>query len=1220
MKLKHQTRILGGLMVALLLVLALGTSALAAGGPPPLPAFYSGTVVDDGGSLVTTGKIKAYIEGVLKGEQDLGNGTFTYLTVDAGDTALSGKTVTFKIEVNGIEYLASSIPTINWYTSDIKEDLVVRASVPSIIHVTGVSVSPSSLILTAGGAAGNLTATVSPSNASNNTVTWQSSNPAVAAVSNGVVTPLTAGSATITVVANDGGASAACVVTVNAPVVPVTGVSVSPTSLNLTAGGAAGNLTAVVSPSNATNKTVTWQSSNQAVATVSNGSVTPLAAGSATITATTADGAYTATCTVTVIAASVPVTGVSLSPASLNLTVGGAGGSLTATVSPSNASNKALTWLSSNPAIATVSNGVVSPVTAGNAVITVTTVDGSFTATCTVTVTAASVPVSGVSLSPTSLNLTAGGAGSTLTATVSPANASNKTVSWSSSNPAVATVANGIVTPIAPGNAVITVTTVNGGYTASCTVTVTSASIPVTGVSLSPISLNLAAGGATGVLTATVSPANASNKAVTWQSSNPGVASVSNGVVTPLSQGSTVITVITADGSYSAACSITVSSAQVPVTAVTLIPTLLPLQVGDTATLTVVFTPVNATNKAVSWASSDPSVAYVSGGVVTGLKAGAAAITVTTADGNKTAICDVTVQAPVVPRLVVASPVIHEAASNDGKISEKQIVTLYNGLFDDSISTSDVIVNNLPAGLAYSAVRLSGTMGSQLEVTFLGKATNHSSSNNVNNVSVTVNASKIVTGAPTNLTSNTFTIAFSDPPPILVNGVSLNYSSLNMTQGGPTVTLVATVTPANATNKAVTWQSSNPAVATVSSGVVTPVGAGTAVITVLTVDGSFSATCVVNVIPVQTAVTSVSLSQSNLTMPIGGSATLTATVNPANASNKAVMWSSSNPGVAEVNSAGLVTAISAGNAVIIVTTVDGGKTATCAIAVSYPAVTVSPGASSSPVGQQISIILSSTGITNPEYQLWVQSSQDGTWSNLGEYNSINVYSITRNVPGTYNLMAFAKSQGADFSSAVTSASVAVTFTKPLAVSALTVSGPNGNQPVGTNATFVASATDVGGTPVYQFWVHDQTGWKAVRDYSTNNSFTLSNMQKGSYTVAVYALDQSDVASGNWSAAYYQVFVLNVGSSVVLTAPASVVSGNMVNLTATADGLTGVVYQFWYQGPDATWHSSGGYQTSSSYSFMATTKGAYKATVYAKDLYAPSTSQFAVTAVKAFNCI
>ena len=172
------------------------------------------------------------------------------------------------------------------------------------------------------------------------------------------------------------------------------------------------------------------------------------------------------------------------------------------------------------------------------------------------------VPVTGVSLNTSTLNLIEGGTG-TLIATVLPDNATNKKVTWSSNAPGVATVdSSGKVTAVAPGTATITVTTEDGNKTATCAVTVTAATVPVTGVTLSQTQASLYCNRTpnTLALTARVAPDNATNKAVNWTSSDSAVATVDqNGVVTAVAPGTAVITATAADGrGASASCTVTV--------------------------------------------------------------------------------------------------------------------------------------------------------------------------------------------------------------------------------------------------------------------------------------------------------------------------------------------------------------------------------------------------------------------------------------------------------------------------------------------------------------------------------------------------------------------------------------------------------------------------------------------------------------------------------------
>ena len=340
---------------------------------------------------------------------------------------------------------------------------------PQTVSVASVSVSPTSVTLTEGESKA-LSATVSPADATDKSVSWTSSAPDVASVtSSGNVTALKAGSATITVKTTDGGKTATCSVTVQAKVIAVTQVSLDVKTKELVEGESF-TLKATVTPDNATDKTVTWTSSAPDVAPVdANGKVTAVKAGSATITVTTKDGGKTATCTVTVKA---HVASVSLSKTATTLYEGETE-TLTATIVPDNATDKTVTWTGSAPDVATVdANGKVTAVKVGTATITVTTNDGGKTATCTVTVKA---HVTSVSLDKTTLTLTAGES-ETLTATIAPENADDKSVTWTSSAPDVATVdANGKVTAVKAGVATITVTTNDGGKTATCAVTVQAA-------------------------------------------------------------------------------------------------------------------------------------------------------------------------------------------------------------------------------------------------------------------------------------------------------------------------------------------------------------------------------------------------------------------------------------------------------------------------------------------------------------------------------------------------------------------------------------------------------------------------------------------------------------------------------------------------------------------------------------------------------------------------
>ena len=385
-----------------------------------------------------------------------------------------------------------------------------------------------------------LSATVTPADVAE-PVTWTSSNEEVASVSDGRVTGVNAGKATITAAIGD--KSASCDVTV---LIPSEGVTISKTELYLKKGEWE-QLTATVTPEDATDK-LEWSSSNDAVAPVTpEGRVTAVGGGEAVITAKA--GNMSATCKVRV---SVPVTSVSVKPESATLYVGGESLALQATVLPEDADIKEVVWESGNTAVATVdANGKVSPVAEGTAVITAAAKGTDKSASCTVTVTYKDVE--SVTVSPSTMSLYIGEKGS-LTATVQPEYAKDKTVTWASADESIATVSqNGQVTAVAIGTVEITATA--GQKTGKCTVNVISRLVTSVTLDKSSLSMTLFTNEK---LTATVTPNNAEDGNVEWTSSDPEVASVDeNGNVSSLKPGTTVITAKA--GNYSASCNVTVN-------------------------------------------------------------------------------------------------------------------------------------------------------------------------------------------------------------------------------------------------------------------------------------------------------------------------------------------------------------------------------------------------------------------------------------------------------------------------------------------------------------------------------------------------------------------------------------------------------------------------------------------------------------------------------------
>ena len=491
----------------------------------------------------------------------------------------------------------------------------------------------------------------------------------------------------------------------------------------------------------------------------------------------------------------VRVESVSLSQSTAEMLIGESV-QLSATVLPSNATDKTVIWASSKQSVATITeSGRVTAIAEG--VSTITASASGKSATCMVTVSKGYVAVSSVTLNKQTLSLEKG-ASETLSATVLPADATNKTVTWTTSNSSIANVdQSGKVTAIGGGSATITAKADN--QTATCTVAVT---VPVTSISLDRESLTLEEEGTT-VLVATIEPADATDKSITWSSSNTAIVTVDNaGKVTAVKEGSAVITAKA--GAKEAKCAVTVQKKVIPVSSITLSKNTLSLVKGASETLMATVSPEDATDKTVTWSSSNAEVASVDeNGKVTAKASGEAIITAKA--GEKSATCTVTVIVPV-------------------------------------------------------------------------------------------------------------------------ESISLNTNTLSLVKG-ESATLTATVKPDDASDKTVTWGSTNSDVAEVDQqGKVVAKSSGKATIT--SSAGGKTASCTVSVtVPIE----SITLNKTALELYEGKSEVLIATIKPDDATDSKVTWGSSNTGVATVDEEGKVTAIAAGETNIIA--MAGGKTATCKVVV-----------------------------------------------------------------------------------------------------------------------------------------------------------------------------------------------------------------------------------------------------------------------------------------------
>lgn len=545
----------------------------------------------------------------------------------------SSNDVIFSISANGMS-TANHYGTVQISATNADCSCICRKTVQVYDHTTGISISENVIRLKIGEKT-TLIGNTLPIGTTDGMLTWKTDDEKVAVVNqDGIVTAVGRGICNITISAVDGDYNASCQVTV---LQSVEALTIEKHALSLKVGEAE-TIYAQITPTSADNKTITWSSSNNQVATVDdNGNVQALKAGEAWIKAISVDNAEAKdSCKVTVIQ---PVTGVAISLEDYTFDYTGESIQLVATVLPEDASNKEVRWSSSNENVCIVQNGLVTAIAAGTATITVTTVDGNYTANCIIKVIQHVTKVE-VNKSDISLKVAES---EHLTATVSPANAENKNLVWSSSNNQVATVdANGNVQALKAGEAWIKAVSVdNTEAKDSCKVTVIQ---PVTGITISQPTIQFTNIGENIQLEATVLPEDASNKEVTWTSSNESVCMVANGKVIATGYGTAVVMAITKDGGFMANCSVIVEKETVPVTGITLSQTSATLKKGETLQLEATVTPDDATNKTLIWKSSDETKCVVTQtGLLVALNEGQVIITVVPENGVGQAQCNVLV-------------------------------------------------------------------------------------------------------------------------------------------------------------------------------------------------------------------------------------------------------------------------------------------------------------------------------------------------------------------------------------------------------------------------------------------------------------------------------------------------------------------------------------------------------------------------------------------------
>lgn len=661
-----------------------------------------------------------------------------------------------------------------------------------------------------------LIANIEPSDATVKGVNWSSSNEAIATIStNGVVKAISPGTVEITAVSADNSSIVAKKsITITANFVYVESVLVTGrTQLEV---GDTSTLNAQITPSTATNQLLWWDSDNYSVATVDQtGTVTAHAPGTAVINAIATDGTLiSGKATVTVKASVVHASAISVAGNKDVVLYPGAVYYSSYELWPASADDKSVSWVSSNPQIATVNptNGTVKAVSTGNAEITaISNDDSSIKDSYVLYVKSSAQKVTKVAVhgKPTM------GIGETypLAYEIWPVDADIKGISWSSSDKSVATVSEyGVVTAIKEGTVYIKGTAVDGSMqSAELRIDISKTSNKVSRIEVH--GAGSLSKGSIEYLAYEIWPVNASEKSVSWKSSNTKVATVSEyGVVNAISAGTTTITATAKDGSgVSADYTLNVSGTSVLVTALAIHGEPL-MAIGSVQYMAYEAWPVNADDKSITWKSSNTNVAKIeaTNGTVTALNVGNTVLTATANDGSGVAATFNLTVSNSAGTKKVTSLAIH------GNATMKPNTVQYMAYEAWPVNATDKSITWTSSNTKVATVE--GTNGTVRALT--------------NGTTILTAKAKDGSG-----TTATFTLTVSNATTLVTALAIHGQSTMNK---GDIQYMAYEVWPVNADDKSVSWTSSNPGVISVNptNGTVNAIASGDAVLTMSANDGS----------------------------------------------------------------------------------------------------------------------------------------------------------------------------------------------------------------------------------------------------------------------------------------------------------------------------------------------------------------------------------------------
>jgi len=573
-----------------------------------------------------------------------------------------------------------------------------------------------------------------------------------------------------------------------------------------------------------------------------------------------------------------------------------------------------LIYTSSNSKIAAVDqSGRITALKAGNVTITVKNAEGDFTATCTVTVNAKAPvinPDAGITLNKTELALKTGDTFQLIATYIPEFETDNTMLIYSASGSAVTVSGMGNVFAKEVGSAVITVKSIDGKYSTTCTVTVTKGMNLDASLTLEQTEISLEEGSSTQLHAIFIPKYDTDSTTLYYQSSANSVATVDeNGVITAVKEGTAVITVQNVDGEYTATCTVTVTykpPVADPDAGIYLDKTELTLSIGDSYTLQVTFKTEFPDDSTMISFSPSSSIISVNGlGKITALKPGVATVTVKSLDGKFKTTCTVLIPDPDAGLTVDKS----EITMNEGQIDKITATLIPLFPADDTTLFFDSSDNDI------------------VSVDEAGKLTAHKHGDAV----ITVTNSDGTLRAQCSVT----VIEVADPNA----GITLDKTEITLeTESSDRIT--ATFIPVyDADDTTLSFESSDDTTVSVdASGNITALKPGNVTITVKNADGSFEATCKVKVTEKANENAGITLDKTEITLMEGETDTISATFIPKYPSDDTTLsYESSDDPTVSVDASGKLTAHKPGSVTITVKNADGSFEATCTVKVTEKA-------------------------------------------------------------------------------------------------------------------------------------------------------------------------------------------------------------------------------------------------------------------------------------------